>query len=163
MRERDLQDYLYNNPEILFPGKNIQEKTKEYYIKGKRIDLLFVIDGRRYIVELKAIPLEREHIGQVVEYYGLMKEYLNETNLKMILVAQSIPRWRSIFLEELGIQCVEINDIPESSSGEYIITKKVIANPKQLDKLNEYEQSIGPNEGFVNDDFEPVITSRKLA
>jgi len=81
MRERDLQDYLFNNPKVLFPGKNIQEKTREYYIHGKRIDLLFVVDGFRYIVETKAVPIAREHIGQVVEYYGLMKEYLKETNL----------------------------------------------------------------------------------
>src|SRR5713101_6348401 len=102
MRERDMQDYLYEHPEVLFPGRRVQEKAREYSIHGKRIDLLFVVDGMRHIVELKAIPLARDHIGQVVEYYGLMKSYLNEANLRMILVAPSVQEWRAKYLEELG-------------------------------------------------------------
>ena len=114
MRESDIQDYLFMNPEVLFPGKNVQEKAREYLIHGKRIDLLFVVDDLRYIVEIKAVPIARDHIGQIVEYYGLMKEYLKETNLRMILVSPSIPKWRSVFLEELGIQCFEIKKIPDN-------------------------------------------------
>jgi hypothetical protein len=100
--ERDLQDYLFANPDILFPGQKIQEKAREYQIQGKRIDILFVVDGTRYIVELKKVPIKREHIGQIVEYYGLMKSYLHEANLKMILVSPSIPEFRRAYLEELG-------------------------------------------------------------
>jgi len=68
MREKDMQDYLYDHPEVLFPDQIIQEKAREYAIHGRRIDLLFAVDGVRYIVELKAIPLQRDHIGQAVEY-----------------------------------------------------------------------------------------------
>jgi len=163
MRERDLQDYLFNNPKVLFPGKNIQEKTREYYIHGKRIDLLFVVDGFRYIVETKAVPIAREHIGQVVEYYGLMKEYLKETNLKMILVSPSIPKWRSVFLEELGIQCVEITKIPESKPEVNKIIKKAMKKNIQLDTMIEYEKFLDPNDKFLCDDFDPQINRRKLA
>ncbi len=163
MRERDLQEYLFNHPEILFPGEIIQEKTSEYYIQGKRIDLLFVIDGLRYIVELKAVPITREHIGQVVEYYGLMKEYLKETNLKMILVSPSIPKWRSVYLEELGIQCIEITSIPESELEVNRIITKAKKSHKQLDSMIEYEESIGTNDRFEYMDFDSEITRRKLA
>ena len=45
MKERNIQDYLYANPEVLFPSGNITEKLREYSIHGKRIDLLFVVDG----------------------------------------------------------------------------------------------------------------------
>ena len=83
-----------------------------YTIHGRRIDLLYVVDGVRFIVELKGIPLQREHIGQIVEYYGLMKSYLQEANLRMIVVAPSIPEWRGKYLEELGIRCVELPEVP---------------------------------------------------
>lgn len=116
MREKELQDYLYEHPELLFPGRRVQEKTREYTIHGRRIDLLYVVDGVRYIVELKGVPLQRDHIGQIVEYYGLMKRYLSEANLRMILVSPSIPAWRGKYLEELGIRCVELPGIPEDSA-----------------------------------------------
>jgi RecB family endonuclease NucS len=43
MLERDLQDYLFSHPEVLFPGLQVTEKQREYSIDGKRIDLLFQI------------------------------------------------------------------------------------------------------------------------
>ena len=71
MIERYIQDYLFANPGILFPGQKVQEKAREYQVQGKRIDILFAVEGARYIVELKKVPIKREHIGQIVEYYGL--------------------------------------------------------------------------------------------
>ena len=162
MQERDLQNYLFNNPKVLFPGKNIQEKAREYSIHGKRIDLLFVVDGVRYIIETKAIPLKRNHIGQIVEYYGLMKEYLQEANLKMILVSPSIPKWRSLFLEELGIRCVEIAKVPENEIEANNISKSVMKKDKQYDKMMEYEYILNPNDKINFDDFRPGLDKRKL-
>lgn len=111
MKEKDIQNYLFENTDFLFPKKTVQEKAKEYSIKGKRIDLLFRVDGIRYIVEIKNKPLKREHIGQVVEYYGLMKTYLNEANLKMILVSPIIEEWQKVYLAELGINCIVFNKV----------------------------------------------------
>jgi len=109
MKEKDIQNYLFENPEYLFPKKIIQEKAKEYLIKGKRIDLLFRVDGIRYIVEIKKAAIRREDIGQILEYYGLMKTYLKESNLKLILVAPYWNKWQITYLEELGIRCVEFD------------------------------------------------------
>jgi hypothetical protein len=114
--ERDLQSYLYEHPETLFPGEIILEKSREFGIHGKRIDLLFRTKDVRYIIELKAVPLTREHVGQVVEYYGSMRDTLKDGNLKMVLVAPSIPEFRQVFLEEIGIRCVEIPNIPSGVS-----------------------------------------------
>lgn len=97
MQERELQEFLYDHPGVLFPKGEITEKAKEYQIKGKRIDLLFMVDGIRYIVELKARTIEREDIGQIIEYYGLMKEYLDESNLRMILVAPKFHYLEALF------------------------------------------------------------------
>lgn len=67
MLERDLHDYLYEHPEVILPDVPILEKHREYVIQGKRIDLLFRTAMEVFIVELKGVPLEREHIGQVFE------------------------------------------------------------------------------------------------
>jgi len=108
MLERDLQDYLFENPAVLFPGRTISGKRREVFIEGRRIDLLFDVDGVHYIVELKRDTIKREHIGQIFEYYGLMRQSNPTVKYKMILVAPSIPAYRRIILEEFGIRCVEV-------------------------------------------------------
>ena len=116
MVERDLQEYLFAHPEALFPGETILEKNREFLVQGKRIDQLFRTTEGRHIVELKAVPLSREHIGQVLEYYGLMRSLFKSERFKMLLVAPSIPDFRKIFLEEIGIRCVEIPNIPTKAT-----------------------------------------------
>lgn len=44
MREREMHDYLYEHPEVIFPGSRVQEKAREYLVYGKRINRLFVVD-----------------------------------------------------------------------------------------------------------------------
>lgn len=116
MREKDLQDYLFSHPEVLFPGLQNAEKQREFSIEGKRIDLLFRIDGARHIVELKAVPLTREHVGQIAEYYGLMRTRYRDGEFKLTLVAPSIPAYRSALLETIGIRCVEVPEIPTTQA-----------------------------------------------
>lgn len=164
MQERDLQEYLYNTPKVLFPDAVITEKTKEYYIKGQRIDLLFMVDGVRYIVELKSKVIERQDIGQLIEYYGLMKEYMNEANLKMILVAPEIPKWRSTFLEELGIRCLEINKIPQNKYESNKITEKIKSSlGKQVKDDSLLKLIDQPEEGFKKEEFQLGVTPLKFA
>lgn len=163
MREREMQDYLYEHPEVLFPGSRVQEKAREYTIHGKRIDLLFVVDGFRYIVELKGIALQRDHIGQVVEYYGLMKGYLNETNLRMILVSPSIPDYRAKYLEELGIRCVELREIPESPAAVDQFTRSSRARMHRDSEAAERESMIKPDDRFVWEEVTAPSTPRTVA
>lgn len=106
--ERDLRDYLFENPEVLFPDQVIEQKRREVYIEGRFIDLLFEVQGTHYIIELKRDTIRRETIGQIFEYYGLMRRCHKTANFKMILVAPSIPDFRRIPLEEFGIRCVEV-------------------------------------------------------
>jgi RecB family endonuclease NucS len=132
MLEKDLQDYLFSHPEVLFPGLHVTERQKEFCIEGKRIDLLFHIDGVRHIVELKAVPLTREHVGQIAEYYGLMRTRYTDAEFKLTLVAPSIPAYRSALLETIGIRCVEVPEIPT--------TQEVLREVKgQIVKQQKYE------------------------
>ncbi|MFI5295379.1 MAG: hypothetical protein ACHQ0Y_10185 [Thermodesulfovibrionales bacterium] len=153
MNERNIQDYLYANPEVLFTSGNITEKAREYSIHGKRIDLLFVVDGVRYIVEIKNIPIQREHIGQVVEYYGLMRQYMKDANLAMILVSSSIPAWRAAYLEELGIRCVEIPTIPSTENEFKRISKETLTYSRKVKHKREVKAALGDGESVSFEDI----------
>ncbi|MBW4057044.1 MAG: hypothetical protein HIU83_16955 [Proteobacteria bacterium] len=163
MKERDIQNYLYSNPEVLFPSGNITEKASEYSIHGKRIDLLFVVDGVRYIVEIKNVPIQREHIGQVVEYYGLMRQYMKDANLAMILVSSSIPEWRAAYLEELGIRCVEIPDVPTTDEEVKRICKETISYSKKVKQKIEVESALGDDESVSFEDIAPPVNPKGMA
>ena len=75
MLERDLQTYLFENPDVLFPNQIVSQRRREVYIEGRRVDLLFEVDGTQYIIELKRDTIKREDVGQVCEYYGLCLLY----------------------------------------------------------------------------------------
>lgn len=163
MTERDIQDYLHAHPEVLFPSGNITERGREYYIQGKRIDLLFVVDGVRYIVEIKNRPIQREHIGQVVEYYGLMRHYMRDANLAMILVSSSIPAWRAAYLEELGIRCVEIPSVPSTDEEVKRIQKETQSASKRYKEKTRIETGLSDNEPIRFEDISSLVSPKGMA
>jgi hypothetical protein len=107
MRESILRDYLYDHPEVLFES-TVVRKSREFCIDGKFIDLLFEVENIHYIVELKRDTITREAVGQIVEYYGRLRQANPSRMYRMILVAPTIAKYRSIPLEEFGIRCVEV-------------------------------------------------------
>ncbi len=163
MKEHDIQDYLYANPKVLFPSGSITERAREYSIHGKRIDLLFAVDGIRYIVEIKNVPIQREHIGQVVEYYGLMKHYMHEANLSMVLVSPSIPAWRAAYLEELGIRCVELPTIPTTSEDRRRIESESKTHAIKVRERSETLSVLGDRESFSFTDVAGPVTLKSMA
>lgn len=163
MQERDLQAYLFANPDVLFPGQQIEEKSREFYIDGRRIDLLFRVDGVQHIIELKAVPLKREHVGQVVEYYGLMRQSLEQEKLKMVLVAPSIPDFRKTFLEELGIRCVEIPDVPKSEAEASRLRKDATVHRKNEQAEAELSSGLPEITSIRSEDLTPPVTRLSLA
>lgn len=138
MLERDLQDYLFHHPEVLFPSQAIQDKRREFTIEGRRIDLLFMVEGVRYIVELKRDTIKREHLGQIVEYYGLLRGALAAEQIRMILVAPSIPLFRRVYLEELGIRCVEVTTPLETTE----VSAKLTSASRTFQKQDNVRASL---------------------
>lgn len=163
MLERELQDYLFSHPEVLFPGEAIQERSREFYIQGKRIDLLFRVGGTRYIVELKAVPMSREHIGQVVEYYGLMRDSIKDGTFKMVLVAPSIPQFRRIFLEEIGIRCVEIPAVPSGETDVEHIARQACVSRKSEQAKAEVSAWLPQVASVRYSDIVTSVTKESLA
>lgn len=111
MRERDWQDYLFEHPAILFPDERVDAKQREVFVQGRRVDLLFTVSGSQYIVELKRDTITREAIGQVIEYYGLLRLARKDLSYTMVLAAPNVPNYLRGPLEEMGIRWVELSPI----------------------------------------------------
>ena len=52
--------------------------------------------------------LSRDASGQILEYYGLLKQERPDTIIELILCANVIPPERKMFLENVGIECKEL-------------------------------------------------------
>jgi Endonuclease NucS len=163
MLEKDLQDYLFSHPEVLFPGLHVTEKQREFCIEGKRIDLLFHIDGVRHIVELKAVPLTREHVGQIAEYYGLMRTRYTEGEFKLTLVAPSIPAYRSALLETIGIRCVEVPEIPTTQEVLREVREQIVKQQKLESKQAEISTWAPEGDNVAYGDLVGPVTRKSLA
>ena len=146
MSERDLQNYLFENPDVLFPQQYVNSKRREVFIEGRRIDLLFEVDGVQYIVELKKDTIKRETVGQIFEYYALMRMSSITANFKMILVAPSIPAYRRLPLEEFGIRCVEIEHPPLTEARSFELKKIVSQAKRQEQKVYVDVDTVAPHQ-----------------
>src|SRR5216683_3941426 len=162
MLERDLQHYLFENPSVLFPGQVINRKRREVFIEGRRIDLLFDVDGIQYIVELKRDTISREDIGQVFEYYGLMRQSNATANFRMILVAPSIPPYRRIPLEEFGIRCVEVQHRLESIQERAKLVSDAVGSQRRERAESTFATPLPIVSHLRFEDFLPPITSTSL-
>lgn len=162
MLERDLQNYLFENPDVLFPNQTVNQKRREVYIEGRRIDLLFEVDRIQYIIELKRGTIKREDIGQVFEYYGLMRRSKPTARFRMVLVAPSIPDYRRIPLEEMGIRCVEVPRLPESAQER--IKLQEISAKQQKGKRVELSREVRPLnlEQLRFEDLLPPVNARSM-
>jgi RecB family endonuclease NucS len=66
------------------------------------------------IVEIKRGILRRDALGQIIEYYGLLRQRETSKNIGLILVANVIPKEMTVFpSEKLGMEFVG-RTIPDS-------------------------------------------------
>ena len=63
---------------------------------------------RTVMLEVKRGILNREASGQIIEYYGLLKQENPNEIVELVLCANVIPSERKMFLERVGIECKEI-------------------------------------------------------
>jgi hypothetical protein len=110
LAEKHMEDLIAAHPdEFLEPGWRL-DKRQGYY-EGRRIDLVFKdAHNRILLVELKRGVVTREHVGQIVEYYGLLRKRESGVGIELLLIGNNIPHERREFLCQTGI---EVNEIPE--------------------------------------------------
>lgn len=109
MLEKDIENLIANYPKEFFPKEEFTLVSQQYTLEKRRIDILFKDKyNRLIIVEIKRGILSREASGQIIEYYGLLKNEFPDKTIELILCANTIPRERKTFLENVGIECKEI-------------------------------------------------------
>ena len=109
MLEKDIENFIAAHPREFFPREEFKLVAQQHTINKRRLDILFEDKyGRFIITEVKRGILSREASGQVIEYYGLLKEHFPEKSIELILCANTIPNEGKIFLENVGIECKEI-------------------------------------------------------
>lgn len=110
MLEKDIENLIASHPTEFFPKEDFTLIAQQYQIQGRRIDILFADKHGRYIIiEVKRGILSREASGQIIEYYGLVKQQFQDRSVELILCANVIPHERKSFLENVGIECKEIS------------------------------------------------------
>lgn len=149
MLEKDIENLIAKYPneflsgDLIFRGQQVKLGT--YYA-----DVLFEnLKGEMIVVEIKRGILRREAIGQIIEYYGMLKQKEPNKNILLYLVANVIPKEMTVFLKEkLGIEFVEIptskiRDVAERHSYQFLDTER----PESLRETKETIQKLDAYSG----------------
>ena len=105
-------------------------KGRQVEFKGRRFDLLFRDRlGYTLVVELKKGFVKREHVGQLIEYYGVVNER-GEERVRVMLVGSVIPLNLQRGMDGHGIEYRQLND------GDYVEFLKG-KDPELLESLQK--------------------------
>jgi len=110
MLEKDIENLLAKYSDEFLPNYNLRFVGQQVKLGTVYADIVFENQrGDMVIVEIKRGVLRREAIGQIIEYYGMLKQQESNKNILLILVANVIPKEMTVFLKErLGIEFIEI-------------------------------------------------------
>ncbi len=145
MLEKDIENLIALYPNDFFPKSGFKLIGQQIRLGNKYADIIFEDRvNRKIIVEVKRGILTRDAAGQVMEYYGLLKETNPDDIIELVLCANIIPPERKRFLEISGIECKElginlINKIAKKYSYNFIkSTDKVKTDTrKQIPKTDK--------------------------
>jgi hypothetical protein len=106
--EAHLRDFLARNLHILGGGLTLWssiDQSVEYPIEGRRIDILAKdTEGIPVVIELKLSRGHERTLGQALYYRGKLRQLLNVSRVRIIMVAGEIS-------EELRIASSEVADV----------------------------------------------------
>lgn len=109
MLEKDIENLIALYPEEFFPNTGFKLMGQQVNLGGCFADIVFNDKhNRMIIVEVKRGILTRDASGQIIEYYGLLKQQNPDRFIELILCANIIPTERKLFLENAGIECKEL-------------------------------------------------------
>ncbi len=109
MREKDIENLIARHPEEFFPGQGFRLTGQQVRLGTCYADIIFTDKHDRIvIIEIKRGLLTRDAAGQIMEYYGLLKQQQPDKIVELVLCANIIPPERREFLERAGIECKEL-------------------------------------------------------
>jgi glycerate kinase len=110
MLEKDIENLLASYPDEFFPNAGFKLMDQQVRLGKYYADIIFTDKhSRKIIVEVKRGTLSRDAVGQIIDYYGLIKEQEPKQCIELILCANTIPPERRKFLEITGIECKELD------------------------------------------------------
>ncbi len=134
-----MENLIAQHPLEFFPDKNLKLVGQQVKLASYFADIIFEADGNTIIIEVKRGILKREAIAQIIDYYGIIKEKDSHKNIILFIVANVIPKERTIFLsEKLGIKFLElpitkIKTVAAKYSYQFLDAEK----PEQLTRYTE--------------------------
>jgi hypothetical protein len=110
MREQQLEDLLAAYPDDFFPGRGFRLLGRQTPMSGVgRFDVLFEDhQQRKWLIELKAVPLKITDTDQVMRYYEELRQREPGTAFIPCFVAPHIPTPVRNYLDGKGIDHREI-------------------------------------------------------
>ncbi len=142
MLEKDIENLIAKYPEEFFPYSGFKLIGQQVKLGKCFTDIIFEDKyNRKVIIEVKRGILSRDASGQVMEYYGLLKNENPESIVELILCANIIPAERRTFLETIGIECKELginrlNEIASKYNYKYLDSKESIVFEKENKPLS---------------------------
>lgn len=144
MLEKDIENLIAKYPNEFFPSSGFKLIGQQVRLGKCFSDIIFEDKyNRKVIIEVKRGILSRDASGQVMEYYGLLKNEEPESIVELILCANVIPAERRTFLETIGIECKELginrlNEIASKYNYKYLDSKesKVIEKENKTSSLS---------------------------
>ncbi|MBU1044552.1 MAG: EVE domain-containing protein [Candidatus Omnitrophica bacterium] len=110
MLEKDIENLLSTYTNEFLPDRQLKLVGQQVRLGSYRADIIFQENpGTKLIVEVKKGLFMRDAVGQIADYYGLLKQEFPEDNIKLMIAANVIPKERTIFLrDKLGIEFLEL-------------------------------------------------------
>jgi hypothetical protein len=138
MLEKDIENLIAKYPDEFFPSSRLKLIGQQVRLGKCFADIIFEDKyNRKIIIEVKRGILSRDASGQVMEYYGLLKNEEPDSIIELILCANIIPAERRIFLETIGIECKELginklNEIASKYNYKYLDSKESRVLEKEI-------------------------------
>lgn len=152
MLEKDIENLIARYPEEFFPNSGFRLVGQQVKLGNCFVDILFEDRyDRTIIVEIKRGILSRDASGQIIEYYGLLKQQNPNKIIELILCANIIPSERKVFLENVGIECKELG----------LVLIANVAKQNNYKFLDESEQKI-PKEEIVKNELNTIRRNNRV-
>jgi len=112
LSEKDIENLIVRYPKIFFPDRNftlIGRQIKLGKKKRRKLDILFKDNDKRVLIEIKKGLLDREAIGQIIEYQVLFKKENPSVFLEAFLCVNEVSEDMKSYLEGIGIKCCKFS------------------------------------------------------
>ncbi len=109
MREKDIENLVAKYPNEFLSDKELKLIGQQIRLESYFADILFEDKNRnKVVVEIKRGILPRSAIPQIMDYYGVIKLKEPNIDIRLIIMANVIPKERVVYLKEYGIEFIEI-------------------------------------------------------